>query len=407
MKSNTNGRFLRWLVVAIAATAVVSWLVYNWYRPTTVVDVATVGFGPMEVTIEEDGKTRIKDRYVVSSPLMGKLVRIALEPGDVVIAKQTIAATIRPTEPSLLDTRQKLQAQAREKAAQLAVEQAKSREAQIRPLMDLAERTYGRLSKLGTSVSQQDLQVAEAEYRSQTQAISVATLATQIAEFELQQAQAALVHVSSDGSEDSNAETTDFLVYSPIDGKVLRVLQESSAIVQPGTPLLEMGDPNNLEIEVDVLSNQAVRISAGNRVLIEHWGGDQPLHGVVRRVEPAGFTKISALGVEEQRVNVIIDLLEPPAQRPTLGDGYRVEAQIAIWQADNILQVPSSALFRTQADWSVFVVQNGVLQVRTIEISHRNRQFAEVTSGLKENEVVVLHPTDQLKQGTRVKHQLN
>jgi HlyD family secretion protein len=407
MKSNTNGRFLRWLVVAIAATAVVSWLVYNWYRPTTVVDVATVGFGPMEVTIEEDGKTRIKDRYVVSSPLMGKLVRIALEPGDVVIAKQTIAATIRPTEPSLLDTRQKLQAQAREKAAQLAVEQAKSREAQIRPLLDLAERTYGRLSKLGTSVSQQDLQVAEAEYRSQTQAISVATLATQIAEFELQQAQAALVHVSSDGSEDSNAETTDFLVYSPIDGKVLRVLQESSAIVQPGTPLLEMGDPNNLEIEVDVLSNQAVRISAGNRVLIEHWGGDQPLHGVVRRVEPAGFTKISALGVEEQRVNVIIDLLEPPAQRPTLGDGYRVEAQIAIWQADNILQVPSSALFRTQADWSVFVVQNGVLQVRTIEISHRNRQFAEVTSGLKENEVVVLHPTDQLKQGTRVKHQLN
>jgi HlyD family secretion protein len=402
MKSKTHGRLLRWLVIAVAFIAVVGWLLYNWYLPTTLVDVGIVSRGPMEVTVQEDGKTRIKDRYVVSSPLMGKLVRIELEPGDVVLAKQTVAASIRPTEPSLLDTRQKLQAQAREKAAQLAVEQAKSKEAQVRTQLDLAERTFGRLSKLGSSVSQQDLQVAEAEYRTQTQAISVAGLATQIAEFELQQAQAALLHVSSDGSEDANQESADFQVYSPIDGKVLRVLQESAAIVQPGTPLLELGDPGNLEIEVDVLSNQAVRIAAGNRVLIEHWGGDQPLHGVVRRVEPAGFTKISALGVEEQRVNVIIDLIESPVERPTLGDSYRVETQIAIWQADNVLQVPSSALFRTQTDWSVFVVENGVLQVRKIEISHRNRQYAEVISGLDEKAVVVLHPTDQLQEGTRV-----
>lgn len=402
MKSKIYGRLLRWLAITTVVVAAVSWLLYNWYRPTTLVDVGLVRRGPMEVTVEEDGKTRIKDRYVVSSPLMGKLVRIELEPGDVVHAKQTIAASIRPTEPSLLDTRQKLQAQAREKAAQLAVEQAKSREAQVRTQLDLAERTFGRLSKLGTAVSQQDLQVAEAEYRSQTQAIAVAGIATQIAEFELQQAQAALLHISSDGSDNSTEETTDFLVYSPIDGKVLRVLQESSAIVQPGTPLLELGDPNNLEIEVDVLSNQAVRISAGQRVLIEHWGGDQPLHGLVRRVEPAGFTKISALGVEEQRVNVIIDLIELPSQRPTLGDGYRVEAQIAIWHAENVLQVPSSSLFRTQADWSVFVVEDGVLRVRKIQIAHRNRQYAEVTSGLDEQAVVVLHPTDQLHEGARV-----
>lgn len=402
MKSKTNGRPLRWLLLIGTVIVTASWLVFNWYRPTTLVDVGIVLRGPMAVTVEEDGKTRIKDRYMVSSPLMGKLVRVELKPGDVVLAKQTVAATIRPTEPSLLDPRQKLQAQAQEKAAQLAVEQAKSREAQVRAQLDLAEQTYGRLSKLGRAVSQQDLQVAEAEYRTLTQSISVAIIATQIAEFELQQAQAALLHISSEGSDEAYQEAADFVVYCPIDGKVLRVLQESAAVVQPGTPLLELGDPGNLEIEVDVLSNQAVRIAPGNPVLIEHWGGEHPLHGIVRRVEPAGFTKVSALGVEEQRVNVIIDLVEPPGQRPTLGDGYRIEAQIVIWQAENILQVPSSALFRTQADWSVFVVEAGVLRTRKIEIAHRNRQYAEVTAGLENQATVVLHPTDQLQEGVRV-----
>lgn len=402
MKTKTIGRWIRWIVVAIAILSVAGWLVYNWYRPTTLVDVGAVQLGPLVVTVEEDGKTRIKDRYVISSPLMGKLLRVELKPGDIVIAKQTVAATIRPTEPSLLDTRQKLQAQAREKAARLTVEQAKSKETQVKTQFDLAEQTYARLSKLGASISQQDLQVAEAEFRTQKSAISVAALATQIAEFELQQAQAALLHVNAEGAKEADEATSDFLVYSPIDGKVLRVLQESTAVVQPGTPLLEMGDPGNLEIEVDVLSNQAVRIAPGNEVEIEHWGGDRPLHGMVRRVEPAGFTKISALGVEEQRVNVLIDLVESSSARPTLGDGYRVEASIAIWQSDQVLQVPVSALFRTQSDWSVFVVEAGVLRVRKIQIGHRNRRQAEVISGLTEKEIVVLHPTDQLQEGIRV-----
>lgn len=398
---NRDGRSKAWLILVVGSLAAVAWLAATWLRPRLKVETKRVWRGPLAVTIREDGKTRIKDRYVISSPLTGKLVRIELDPGNAVCAKQTVAAIVRPTVPSLLDSRQEKQAQALEKAAQLRVDQAKALESQVSTQLQLAESTYERLKKLGNSVAQQDLQQAEAEYQLQTSRYSSAQIATRIAEFELAQAQAALLHVVSESDDSSEATMSDFVVYSPIDGKVLRIFQESAAIVQAGTPLLELGDPNNLEVLVDVLSNQAVRMAPGNRVLIDRWGGDHPLQGIVRRIEPAGFTKISALGVEEQRVNVIVDLTEPPTVRPTLGDAYRVEAEVTVWQAEDVVQVPVSSLFRQQDDWAVFVFSQGKLKIQRIELGHRSSSGAEVFSGISEGDEVVLHPNDELREGMR------
>ncbi len=404
-KSTGKSLTMRLLLPVVVGIALAAWLVSNWLLATTLVAVGQVSKGPMEVRVEEDGKTRIREKYVVSAPLMGKLLRIELNPGDIVVAKQTNLATILPPSPTLLDQRQTVQGKARENAAKLAVDRAKSREIQASQAAELAEKVFNRLRALGSTVARQDLESAESELKSHAAALTAARIESQIAEFELQQAQAALLTLSSDGSDRPSDRVDNFDIYSPVNGRVLKVLQESSAIVQPGTPLIEIGDPADIEIEVDVLSSQAVRIEPGNPVLIEHWGGDTPLHGIVRRVEPAGFTKVSALGVEEQRVYVIVDLLEPALQRPSLGDAYRIEASIVIWRADNVLQVPTSALFRTQTRWTVFAIENGILRLREIEIGQRNRQSAEVLSGLNENERVVLHPTDQLRAGLRVRPQ--
>ncbi len=383
----------------------VGWLASSWMFSTTLVSVGKIHRGSMQVSVEEDGKTRIRERYVVSSPLMGKLVRIELQAGDAVVARESIVATIQPPAPAMLDPRQLAQAESAAQAARLAVDQAKFKEHEQREQQSLAEKTLDRLQRLGSTVAQQDLESAETDYRSYVATVSAACLATQIADFQWQQAQAALLHLRSDEATRTNYGSGLFQVQSPVSGKVLRVMQESSSVVQAGTPLLELGNPADLEIEVDVLSSQAVRIAVGNQVIIEHWGGDVPLHGVVRRVEPAGFTKISALGVEEQRVNVIIDFVEPFAQRATLGDAYRVEASIVVWSAEDVLQVPTGALFRTQDQWSVFAIVNGILQLREIQIGQRNRHSAQVLRGLNENENVVLHPTDQLQPGIRVREQ--
>jgi HlyD family secretion protein len=390
------------LVLAIAGIAAVAFYLWSLFARKVDVETDVVSQGPMQVTVDEDGKTRIHDRYVVSSPLLGTLLRIGLRPGDAVVANETVLATIQPTAPGLLDARQLAQAEAREKAAELAVQQSISNLANVRELLNLAEKTFGRVSQLRQTdaASQQELDEVETQYQSQKNAFAVATMAEQIATFELQQAKAALLHANSVASDSGSP---DFLIRSPIDGRVLRVFQESSAVVQPGTPLLELGDPTNLEIELDVLSADAVKVLPGNPVIVERWGGINALNGIVRRVEPAGFTKISALGVEEQRVNVILDITEPAAARPTLGDGFRVECRIITWEADSVLRVPTSALFRLDKNWAVFVVENGVARRKTIEVGHRNREFAEIVSGLTESSQVILYPTDQIRDGVRVK----
>ena len=392
------------LMWVIGAGAVVALIVYLFWPAPVNVQVARVERGPLLVTIDEDGRTRIKERYEVSSPLAGRLRRIELHEGDAVEEGKTLLATIEPSDPSLLDARTRAEATARVKASEAAVEQSDSRLEKARAELVLAETELGRFRQLRqrNAASQSELDEAESIYRASVEEVAVARHGAQIARFELEQAKAALIHTQESPSA---LELPRFEIRSPITGKVLRVLQESAGFVEPGTKLIEVGDSTDLEIEVDVLSTDAVRIAPGHKAIIEHWGGEKPLHGYVRRIDPSGFTKISALGVEEQRVYVIIDLVEPPDARPTLGDAFRVEARVVEWESSDVLQVPLGALFRDGEKWAAFVIEQGVAHLRHLEIGHRNPLAAEVLSGLTAGQEVVVHPGDNLRDGVSVRRE--
>ena len=390
---------IAWVLIGVAVVAAV---VYLYWPAPVAVQTARAQRGPLVVTVDEDGKTRIKERYEVSSPLAGRLRRIELHEGDKVEAGQTLLATIEPSDPSLLDARARAEAMARVQASESAVEQSDSRLEKARAGLTLAETELGRVTQLRqrNAAAQSELDEAQSIYRAQSEEVAAARHASQIARFELAQAKAALIHTH----ETSNSiDMPRFEIRSPITGHVLRVIQESAGYVEPGTKLIEVGDAADLEVEVDVLSTNAVRVRPGNSVIIEQWGGEKPLHGYVRRVEPSGFTKISALGVEEQRVYVIIDLVELPEARPTLGDAFRVEARIVEWESADVLKVPLSSLFRDGHQWAVFVVERGTARLRRVKIGHRNSLEAEVLEGLTAGAEVVLHPGDNVRAGIAVK----
>jgi HlyD family secretion protein len=365
------------------------------------VDVETVEVGEMQVTVNEDGQTRIRDTYVVSAPFLGRLMRIRLEPGDPVVQGETILAVMTAPTLDLLDPRAKAIAEARLASAAAAVQQTASAVeiAQValehtRVELDRAEKLFQKqnLSAALRDAAEFDVQVSEQELRR-------AELSQQIAKFEEEQAQAALLQANqpADGSVRPQVE-----IRSPIDGQVLRVWQESETNVLAGAPLLELGQQHDLEIVVDVLSSDAVQIQPGAAARLQDWGGATPLPARVRMVEPLGFTKVSALGVEEQRVNVILDLDVPPAGRSQLGAGYRVQAEIEIWRSPDAVIAPVSALFREQGKWTVFVVSQGRAYSRKVEIGRRNDLVAEVLAHLEPGEQVIVHPTDKLAEGARV-----
>ena len=269
--------------------------------------------------------------------------------------------------------------------------------------MGLAETELARLRRLRerSATSQQTLDNAETVFRLRTAEYRSAKFAEEISLYEKEQAKAALLRTRpNEGDADLRPQ---FEIRSPIHGRVLRVLQESEAVVIAGTPLLELGDPTDLEIEIDVLSADAVKIHAGDKVVIEHWGGDGELSGIVRLVEPSAFTKISALGVEEQRVNVIVDLSDPVQRRSTLGDGFRVEASIITWESDDVLRVPTSALFRDEAEWAAFVLSDGKAEARRLELGHNNGLQAEVLRGLAADDLVIVHPSNRVQHGVSVR----
>ncbi len=404
MAKQTSG--WKWAIAMLLA-AIGGWFVYRSMQPQLLVDTAMVDRGPMEAWIDEDGKTRLQDRYIVSAPLAGNLVRIQLREGDVVEAGKTTLATIHPAAPGLLDVRQRRQAEARRTAASLAVDQSRSRTSAVRESLELAGKTLEREEYLKerNSTAQQDVDIAQAEFQSLKAQMSVATIAEAIAKFELEQAEAALMHVESDvpdQNQSTRLQGDDFHIVAPIDGRVLRVLQESQAVVQPGDALLEIGDPSRLEIEIDVLSPDAVKIRANDPVRITGWGGDQPLHGRVRLVEPGATTKISSLGVEEQRVNVVVDMEEPPENRETLGDAFRVDARIIYWQSSDVLRVPSSSLLRVSDGWAVYRIEGDRALMTPIQIGHRNPQWTEVLEGLSAGQQVIEYPTDKISSGVLV-----
>jgi HlyD family secretion protein len=349
------------------------------------------------VTVDEEGVTRVRDRFVVSSPVSGRVLRIELEPGDAVKRGQVVAR-VRAEAPPLLDERTRAEAQAAIESAQAALGQARADEQRTRATLVRLRSELTRVRELAQSrvVSAQELEAREADVTVAQESVNAAVFAVQAATAELQRATARLAPPRPD------AVGRIVAVTAPADGVVLKRLRESESVVPAGDALIEIGDPHRIEIVADLLSTDAVRVKTGARAIVEQWGGDRTLEARVRRIEPSGFTKISALGIEEQRVNVVLDFADPAAASAALGDAYRVEVRIVVWEAASVLKVPTSALFRHGEPWAVYTVDSGRAHRVAIEIGHQTGQEAEVVSGVAEGARVLLHPPDTLTDGARV-----
>ena len=390
---------------------VLAMIVYAFIPKPIEVDVARVDRGPMRVTVDQDGKTRVKERYVISAPLMGRLIRVNLKAGDPVDAGKTVIASIVPTPPELLDARARDETEARVRAAEATLAQSETAIVRAVAQRDQAVIDLGRAREMAnqTVATQQELDDKTLAVAVREADLKAMNFARDTARFQLEQARAALARTEvgsmspSTVPSSSAADDSLFQVISPVTGFVLRVWQESEATVNPGAQLLEVGDISDLEAVIDVLSRDAVKIHRGDMVLLEHWGGDAPLRARVRVVEPSGFMKISTLGVEEQRVWVIADFVDPPEKRPTLGDAFRVEARVIIDEARNVLKIPTSALFRTGTDPAVFLVTNRVAHQHKVKVGRQNGLEAEILEGLSEGDLVVLHPSDQIQDGVKIR----
>jgi HlyD family secretion protein len=374
-------------------------LVWTSLKPTIIeVDLAAVVRGPLRVTVDDEGETRLRRRFMVSAPVSGRVLRIESRPGDSVTAGQVVAM-IEPAAPVPLDARSRAAAEARSQAAQSAVERARADGQRMTVDVAQADADAARAKTLldTGSGTREQLEQAQARVRSLREGIKAAEAAVRAAEFEQAEAKAALMS----GAEAASGRAVT--VHAPIGGLILRRMQESEAVVPVGAPLIEIGNLDDLEIVTDLLSTDAVKVRPGAAVIIDRWGGDGSLAGKVQRVEPAGFMKISALGVEEQRVNVVIDFVDPREKRAQLGDAFRVEVRIVVWEKPDVLTVPTSSLFRTEGDWSVFIAQGDVVHRRAVRIGERNEQVAEVLEGLAAGDKVVAYPGETLKEGSKIK----
>ena len=393
--------WIRRALIALALIAVVGLIVVAWIPNPVEVEVAEVSRGRLVVTVNEDGRTRVKDRYTVSAPVTGNLTRVTLDPGDTIEEGQVLLRLV-PLPPPLLDSRSRAEAKARVDGAMAARRQAQAAVNRARFQRDFAkqesERALAVVQQGGLARSDADRAVST--YRSSEEELRSAEFGARVAEHELTLAQSALMRLSGKGKGEGEDEELDII--SPVAGQVLKIYQESEGVVQGGTPILEVGNPAALEVVVDVLSQDATRIPTGASTTIERWGGKNPLRGHVRVVEPSAFTKLSALGVEEQRVNVIIDMDEDRERWSSLGDGYRVEARITVWEGNNVLKVPASAVFRSDETWAAFVVEDGAAVIRRVELGETNGLETEVLSGLDEGELVIAYPSDSVRDGVSV-----
>ena len=381
------------------AAALVALIVAGLWPAAVPVEVAAVRRGPLVVTVDEEGMTRVKNRYVITAPVAGQLRRIDWKPGAEVVAGKTVLAVIEAGGADFLDVRLQAQAEARVKAAEAAREAALAQRARAESASALAAAEDARARGLRTAnvISAQEADLARTRRETAAAEFRAADFAAQVAGFELQQAQALLTRGRSGGGGDP------LVITAPVSGRVLRVMQESSRMVSAGFPLLEVGDPTDLEVRIEALSRDGVAIRPGARVMLEQWGGSSPLSARVRLVEPSAFTKISALGVEEQRVYVIADFTDPVEKRPTLGDSYRVEARVVTWENASALQAPAGALFRQGGEWRAFVVEGGRVSLRTVNPGRSNGVQTEIGGGLREGEQVVVYPGDKVRAGARVR----
>jgi HlyD family secretion protein len=387
-------RWIRIAVVVVVLAAVGYWA----FKPAPVAaDFGVVERGRLEVTVEEEGRTRVRDRYVVSAPLPGRMRRIELEPGDAVVAGKSVLARFEPSDPALLDVRTRSELEARARAAESALGGARADRDRIESELAFARAELKRFRALVDErvLAPRELESAERQVQSLERARQSADFGVSTAQHQLELARASL-------SQTRGGRTSVIPLYSPVNGIVLRRIQESEAVVPTGQPLLEIGNLNDLEIVSDLLSSAAVRVKPGDVAMIEQWGGEGSLRGRVQRIEPSGFTKISALGVEEQRVNVIVDFDEPREKWQSVGDGYRVELRIIVWQKDDVLKVPTSSLFRHEGKWAVYKVENGVAVRQLVEIGQRSGLEAEVLSGVDAGQRIIVYPSDSIADGIKV-----
>ena len=392
-------RALFWgvLLLILAAGLVVA------FRPQPVpVDFALVERGPLIVTVSEEGETRVRDVFALSAPIAGRARRIEAEVGDPVSAGQTVVAEIEPIDPAFLDVRSEAQAQAAVRTAEAARDLARAELDRAQADLVFAEAEVERARRLirEATISQRRLDEDERAYRAAKANLATAQAALDMRGAELERARAELL--SPLAARGMKPSCPCVPVTAPVDGQVLQVIHESEAVVSAGQPLIEIGDPEDLEIVADLLSTEAVRVEPGQRVMIEEWGGGTVLNGRVERIEPYGFTKISALGIEEQRVNVIVDFTDPPAQWQRLGHGYQLEVRIVLWESDDVLRVPLSALFRDGEDWAVFVEREGRAEKRRVAPGRQNGLESQILEGLEAGERIVLYPSDRVVEDVRL-----
>jgi HlyD family secretion protein len=394
---------LRRAAPVAVALLVVGAIVYGfWPRPVEV-DLGTVTRGPMRVTVDEEGKTRIREVYVIDAPLGGSLHRVRLKAGSPVKDGETVLAIIEPGDPAFLSATELAQARSRVRVAEAALKAALDRANAAKKEHDLSVAFLARVRKSHESgvASAEELQTAEIREQVRAEEVKAAQSAARVAESEVELAKAALVR--SNPKSALPPEDARLVIRSRIDGVVLKVERESAGAIATGTPIMSVGNPTDLEMVIDVLSTDAVKVSPGDEVIVERWGGGEPLHGRVRLVEPAAELKVSALGVEEQRVNVIADFTDPPEKRKGLGHAYRIDARIVVWEAAEAVKVPAGALFRaTDGGWAVFAVRGGVARVTPVRVGHSNGLEAEVLEGLAPGDRVVMHPSDRVKDGVEV-----
>lgn len=382
----------------VAGLLLVALIMAGLWPRAVPVETGTVTRGPLAVTVDEEGMTRVKNRYVLSAPVAGQLRRIDWKAGAPVEAGRTVLATLETSGADFLDARSQAQAEARVRGAEARREAALAQRERASATAKMYGADFERLKQLYAQkvLSAQEFDAAQMRTTTALQDERAAEFGLKVAEFELEQARALLSREQPGG----NAEP--LVITSPVSGRILRVFQESSRVVPGGFPLLEVGDPADLEVRIEVLSRDGVAIAPGARVSLEQWGGPAPLAARVRLVEPSAFTKVSALGVEEQRVYVVADFTDPLDRRPTLGDSYRVEAHIVTWESDRALRVPAGALFQRGGVWQAFVLDGRHTRLRAVSIGHNNGIEAEVLGGLAEGDRVVVYPGDKVADGTRV-----
>ena len=396
---------IRIVLLLAVAVVIVAAIIYGYSPKPVGVDTALVDRGPVTVMVTEEGVTRVIDRFLVSAPVAGYARRMELHVGDAVTKGQALV-NIEPLPSTALDPRSKAEAEARKAAAAAALRSAEERARALEAEARLARLESERVEKLFGDgfVSTEDYERAEAASQGSAASLRSAEFAVKVAKYELEAAKSAL---DFKGIKKEGSSYGKVVLRSPVAGRVLKVIHESEGVVANGVPLIEIGDPKAIEVATDLLSADSVKIGPGTKVIFERWGGEVPLEGRVRVVEPAGFTKVSALGVEEQRVLVISDITTPAKVWERLGDGFRVESSFIVWEGTDLLRVPMSALFRDsggeEGGWAVFIYKDERAVKQVVEIGHRTGFVAEVLEGLAEGAEVITHPDDKIEDGAKVR----